>query len=91
MAATVPHGVYFGFTLAEMLDELDRYKAAMKKQRGGVTGAVISASENGSSFSFGAGEMSMRKWQIEIQNALNLLDSCAYPLGVSSQSVFGAV
>jgi nucleoside permease NupC len=84
---TVPSGVYFGFTLAQMLAELDRYKAAVTASTFGA-GHVISASENGSSFAFGASsDMSLAQWQQEIQRALHYLDPCAYPVNVSSTRV----
>jgi len=83
---TVAGGPYFGFTLAEMLDELERYKAARRASTPGH--GVVSASENGSSFAFGPNsDMSLARWGVEIQRALHHLDPCSFPHGAPDRTV----
>jgi hypothetical protein len=80
--------VYFGFTLAMLLAERDRYVAAVQAAQFGGN-ALTSASENGSAFAFGPrGDLSLAQWQTEIQRALNYMDPCAYPLGAPSRTTF---
>lgn len=72
--ATVQAGIYYGFTSAEVLAELARYKAEVKKMVGGPRN-VLAASVNGKSFSYGpSGSLSLAQWQAEIQDALSQVD-----------------
>ena len=75
--ATVPVMPYFGFSLAEMQAELARYKAAMKAITPGAQN-IVSASANGSSFTYGPnGSWSLEQWGAEIQAAMSFVDdSC---------------
>lgn len=72
--ATVKFGDYFGFSLAEMQAELARYKAAMQAITPGP-GNIVSASANGSSFTYGPnGSWTLSQWRAEIQSALSQVD-----------------
>lgn len=72
--AIVPVRPYIGYSLAEMQAELARYKAAMKAITPGP-GNIVSASANGSSFTYGPnGVWSLEEWGAEIQAALAFLD-----------------
>lgn len=86
--AIVPHGYFYGFTLEQMLAERDRYVATVQKQGAGHAGALTSASENGSSFSFGKGDLSLKQWQDEIMNALNMLDASTFPYRSQARTRF---
>lgn len=67
----VPGGVYFGFSLKEMLDELERYKAQVKLSADTLGLTTI----NGQQYQFGPRrDMGLHEWGAEIQNALALLD-----------------
>lgn len=78
MADTIPTGIYFGFTKAELKTELERYKAAVK-----TSGSELAAAQqNGQSYSFGPRQdMSLGEWQIELQAALAYFDEACYPPG----------
>lgn len=72
--STVQAGLYWGFTLAEMQAEFARYKAALTSVTAGA-GHIVSASVNGSSFTYGPnGDLSLAQWQAEIQNAMSWVD-----------------
>ncbi len=72
--ASVPVRPYLGFSLAEMQAELARYKAAMQAITPGP-GNIVSASANGSSFTYGPnGSWSLEQWGAEIQAALAFVD-----------------
>lgn len=67
MSQTIPSGVYFGFTLLELKQELIRYKNAVKESGSDLLGASV----NGQSFNFGPRrDMSLTDWQQELQAAL---------------------
>lgn len=69
--ATVDAGVYLGRDLAYMQAELARYQAAFDSITPGPRN-IISASANGSSFTYGpGGSMSLNEWRAEIQWALS--------------------
>lgn len=69
--ATVDAGVYLGRNLAYMQAELARYQAAFDSITPGPRN-IISASANGSSFTYGpGGSMSLAEWRAEIQWALS--------------------
>jgi hypothetical protein len=72
-----PAGPYYGFTEAELLAELDRYKAA-RKQAGS---RISSVSVNGSSTSFSSvrADWSLDEWQNELAAALYLTNPDSYP------------
>lgn len=71
MAQTIPSGVYFGFTKAELQTELTRYKEAIKTSGSTLQGA----SQNGQSYSFGPRQdMSLSDWQQALQDALSFFD-----------------
>ena len=72
--ATVQYGPYFSFSPAEMQAELARYKAALQAATPGA-GNIVSASVNGSSFTYGPnGTWSLAEWQANIQDALSQVD-----------------
>jgi hypothetical protein len=86
--SVVPSGVYFGFSLGEMNAELARYKATVKAMTAGATGSVTSASENGSSVTFGPNsDMTLKQWQVAIQDALNRLDPTNFTEPVRSSTI----
>ena len=63
--ATVQHGRYRGFSLADMQAEEAAYKVAVKNYNGGVN-SVVSASVNGSSFTYRPyTEAQLDSWQAE--------------------------
>lgn len=71
MAQTIPSGVYFGFSKAEIQTELTRYKEAVKTSSSNLQGA----SQNGQSYSFGSRQdMTLAEWQVAIQEALSYFD-----------------
>jgi len=71
MAQTIPGGIYFGFTKAELQTELTRYKAAVKTSGSNLQGA----SQNGQSYSFGPRQdMILSEWQQALQDALSYFD-----------------
>ena len=77
MPSIVTHGVYFGFTLAELEAELIRYKAAVSA----AGSDVVSESIAGESFSYGPRrDMSLDQWQAELQTALYMVDPDNYQL-----------
>lgn len=71
----VPAGPYFGFTKAELLEELERYKAQRK-----LAGSdLASTSLAGQSMTFGPRrDWSLDRWQAEIQAALSRLEPTTY-------------
>lgn len=72
--ATVPVMPYFGYSLARMQAELAKYHAAMDAMTPGPNN-IVSASANGSSFTYGPnGVWSLDQWGVEIQAALSWLD-----------------
>jgi len=76
MEPTVKNGMYFGFTMGEMLTELGRYKTEMKKQK---AVSLQGASVNGSSYTYGPNrDMNLQSWQVEIQSALSQLEPDTY-------------
>jgi hypothetical protein len=79
MALTIPTGIYFGFTKAEIQEELTRYKAEVKGSGTGLTGA----SQNGQSYTFGdRKDMTLAEWSEELQAAMaffGLADELAPP------------
>lgn len=75
---TIPSGVYFGFTKAELQAELVRYKAAVKQAGSRLAGA----SQNGQSYSFGPrSDLTLEGWQIELQAALAYFGEADEPPG----------
>src|SRR4051812_30969204 len=67
MAQTIPTGIYFGFTKAEVLTELERYKTEVKSAATGLAGA----SQNGQSYTFGErDDMTLAEWSEELQAAM---------------------
>ena len=89
--ATVDAGVYLGRNLAYMTAELARYQTAFD----GITPGprnIISASANGSSFTYGpGGGMSLDQWRSEIQWALSRVsDTYVGEDGVTVASFTGA-
>lgn len=71
MASTVPTGLFFGFTYAQLSALLTQYTAA-------VTGALYSgpmtgASINGQSVQFAGREMRLEEYSAELQAALAYL------------------
>lgn len=86
--ATVPVMPYFGFSLAEMQAELARYKAAMQAITPGP-GNIVSASANGSSFTYGPnGSWSLAEWGAEIQAALSWVDDAVLDVPSETMAVF---
>lgn len=70
-AGTVPRGHYYGFTKAELHEELERYKDAIK----GAGSDIESMSIGGESFAYGPRrDLSLGQWQYAIQEAFALLD-----------------
>lgn len=71
----VPSGPYFGFTKAELLAELARYKAQRK-----LAGSdLASSSVAGQSFTFGPRrDWSLEQWAAAIQAALSALEPTTY-------------
>lgn len=70
----VQWGAYFGNSLAEMQAQLARYKATVAALTPG-SGNIVSASVNGSSFTYGPnGTWSLEEWQQQIQSALSQVD-----------------
>lgn len=64
-------GPYLGFTKAELLVELARYKDAAKAAGSRLTGATV----NGQSFTYGPrGDWSLQQWSRQLQAALSLVD-----------------
>lgn len=75
---TIPSGIYFGFTRAELAAELTRYKAAVKQSGSRLAGA----SQNGQSYSFGPrGDMNLADWQVQLQLALAYFGEADEPEG----------
>lgn len=73
--STVRSGPYFGFTKAEMLVELDRYKAAVKTTGSSVQGGTV----NGQSVTYGPRrDWSIDQWGVNIRNALAEVDPDNY-------------
>lgn len=67
MPSIVTHGTYFGFSLAELEDELARYKAAVAN----AGSEVASESVAGETYSYGPRrDMTLAQWQCELQVAL---------------------
>lgn len=67
--------VYFGFTEAELLVELARYKAAVKTSHSDLT----SSSVNGQSFSFGTRpDGTLEEWGTALRSALYELNPDKY-------------
>jgi len=86
--ASVQFGLYYGFSLAEMQAELARYKAAVQAVTGGA-GHVVSASVNGSSFTYGPNaDLSLAQWQAEIQTALSDVDDNVVALPSETVAAF---
>jgi len=78
---TVPRGIYFGFSKAELLEELERYKATVKQ----AGSDLQSSSVGGESFSYGPRrDMSLGQWSAELQEALALVDSNYSPAPTKS-------
>jgi len=79
----VPAGPYFGFTRAEMLTELARYKAAR------ITSGsrLVQSTVNGQSYTFGPrGDWSLDEWQMAIQQALAYIDPGQFPFSAPTNS-----
>lgn len=85
--SSVPVMPYLGFSLAEMQAELARYKATLQALTPGA-GNIVSASANGSSFTYGPnGTWSLQEWGAEIQSAMawvddNVLDQASETIAV---------
>ena len=85
---TVPVMPYLGFSLAEMQAELARYKAALQALTPGASN-IVSASANGSSFTYGPnGTWSLEQWGAEIQAALAWVDDNAIEQAGETVAVF---
>ncbi len=69
MTDTVPTGPYFGFTYAELQQELIRYKAEVRTSGTRLVGATV----NGQNFQFGNREGSIAEWQTDLQAAMAYL------------------
>jgi hypothetical protein len=80
----VPTGDYFGFTRQEMLDELERWKAARKKSGS----SLLSSNFNGQALGFSAvrRDWTLSEWQQQIQWALYYIDPGNYPYPPPSNS-----
>ena len=88
--ATVQAGLYWGFTLAEMQAEQARYKLAVQAITGGA-GHVVSASVNGSSFTYGPNaDLSLAQWQAEIQSAMSDVDDTVVALPSETVATFNS-
>lgn len=86
--ATVKAGLYWGFTLAEMQAEQARYKLAVQAVTGG-SGHIVSASVNGSSFTYGPNsDLSLAQWQAEIQSAMSQVDDTVIDVPNEVKGVF---
>jgi len=85
--SSVPVMPYLGWSLAEMQAELAQYKATLQALTPGA-GNIVSASANGSSFTYGPnGTWSLQEWGAEIQSALawvddNVLDQASETVAV---------
>lgn len=72
--AMVPVRPYIGYSLAKMQAELAKYHAAMEAMTPGPNN-IVSASANGSSFTYGPnGVWSLEQWGAEIQAAMSFVD-----------------
>ena len=70
--AIVPSGIYFGFTKAKLLKELDRYTNEVQKMS---SRRLQSASVAGQSYTYGpTGDLSLSQWSEEIRTALAAVD-----------------
>lgn len=86
--SSVQAGPYFGFSLSEMQAQLARYKATVAALTPGA-GNIVSASVNGSSFTYGPnGTWSLAEWQAEIQAALAWVDDDVIDLPSETMAVF---
>lgn len=86
MSQTIPTGPYFGFTKAELDQELIRYKKAVKESSTRLTGAAV----NGQSFSFGnRSDMTLAEWQTALQSALAWFGQADDPPGSDMVVRFG--
>lgn len=87
MAPTIPSGVYFGFTLAELNTELDRYKESVKL----IGSSLAAASQNGQSYTFGPRQdLSLAEWQLALQDALSYFGTVEPPPTTNEVVQFGA-
>ena len=78
MPSTLPSGPYFGFTKAELDQELARYKAAVKQSGSRLAGA----SQSGQSYQFGPrSDWNLAEWQHELQAALAYFGEADEPPG----------
>ena len=76
-AQQVTWGPYFGFTEADLLTELARYKTARQQSFSRLSGSNI----NGQSFTFGNRvDGTLDEWQADLQAALYWLDPGLYPM-----------
>lgn len=67
MALTIPTGYYFGFTQAEIKEELTRYKSEVKSSGTQLSGAT----QNGQSYTFGPRhDLTLAQWADELQSAM---------------------
>lgn len=67
MALTIPTGLYFGFTQAEIVAELTRYKQEVQSSGTQLAGAT----QNGQTYTFGQRkDMTLSQWQEELQSAM---------------------
>lgn len=80
-AATVPRGLYWGFTRAELTEELAKYKLAVKAAStlagvSGGEGRIVRGKINGQEVEFGypSGVRTLEEWRGELMNAFSLLD-----------------
>jgi phage head maturation protease len=84
MAVIVTVGPYFGFTLSELEDELERYKEARKKSGS----RLASSGVNGQSFGFSQvrADWTLDEWQNALMSALNEINPESYPVAASSNA-----
>lgn len=66
MLDLVPSGPYFGFSYAELLAELARYKSEVTTSGTRLVGATV----NGQNFQFGNREGSLAEWSADLQAAM---------------------
>jgi len=81
----VPAGPYFGFTRAEMLTELARYKAA----RANPGSRLVQSTVNGQSYTFSSNAdwlSYMNDWQLNIQAAMAYIDPGQFPFSAPTNS-----
>lgn len=83
-AQIVGSGIYMGFNLQEMEEELARYKKAVKN----AGSDIASASYNGDSFTYGPRrDMNLQTWGEEIRAAFYMLGDTRFDEPASNMGV----